>query len=130
MYEEEMSVELAAIKDELESIIGLPRAIPLFSEVTGNGNNAMFTVVGFAGIRIMEVKMTGAMSKKRVIIQPAFVVDDAGITGPGTIWLQSLPFSRLAGRIWSAAPQTGGRGKGEGSVLGKLGGIGGMFDGG
>ncbi len=54
----------------------------------------------------------------------------ASITGPGRIWLQSLPFSRLAGRIWSAAPQTPGRSKGEGSILGQLGGIGGMFDGG
>jgi len=53
----------------------------------------------------------------------------ASLTGPGRIWLQSLPFSRLAGRIWSAAPQTPGRSKGEGSILGQLGGIGGMFDG-
>ncbi len=53
----------------------------------------------------------------------------ASLTGPGKVWLQSLPFSRLAGRIWSAAPQTGGRTKGEGSILGQLGGIGGMFDG-
>ncbi len=53
----------------------------------------------------------------------------ASLTGPGHVWLQSLPFSRLAGRIWRAAPQTGGRTTGEGSVLGKLGGIGGFFDG-
>jgi uncharacterized protein (TIGR00266 family) len=53
----------------------------------------------------------------------------AHLTGPGTVWLQSLPFSRLAGRIWQAAPQTGGQTKGEGSVLGSLGGIGGFFDG-
>ena len=74
----------AAIKDDLESIIGLPRAIPLFSEVSGPGNNAVFTIVGFGGIRIMDVKLTGPMNKKRVIIQPAFVVDDAVITGPGS----------------------------------------------
>jgi uncharacterized protein (TIGR00266 family) len=53
----------------------------------------------------------------------------ARLTGPGTAWLQSLPFSRLAGRIWRSAPQAGGQDKGEGSVLGKLGGIGGFFDG-
>ncbi|GMR24587.1 MAG: TIGR00266 family protein [Acidobacteriota bacterium] len=51
----------------------------------------------------------------------------ASLAGPGTVWLQSLPFSRLAGRIWKAAPQTGGGGKGEGSVLDHLGGIGQMF---
>jgi uncharacterized protein (TIGR00266 family) len=51
----------------------------------------------------------------------------AKLSGPGTVWLQSLPFSRLAGRIWEAAPQTGGGGKGEGSVLDHIGGIGQMF---
>jgi uncharacterized protein (TIGR00266 family) len=53
----------------------------------------------------------------------------ARLRGPGTVWLQSLPFSRLAGRIHAAAPQTGGTRKGEGSLLGGLGGIGGVFDG-
>ncbi len=53
----------------------------------------------------------------------------ATLTGPGHVWLQSLPFSRLAGRIWQAAPQGGGKNKGEGSILGQLGGIGGIFDG-
>ncbi len=32
----------------------------------------------------------------------------AKVTGPGTVWLQSLPFSRLASRVFAAAPQTGG----------------------
>jgi uncharacterized protein (TIGR00266 family) len=46
----------------------------------------------------------------------------ANLQGPGRIWLQSLPFSRLAGRMLQAAPQRGGS-KGEGSVLGALGGL-------
>lgn len=41
----------------------------------------------------------------------------AKMTGPGTVWLQSLPFSRLASRIFAAAPQRGGS-REEGSVLG------------
>ncbi len=44
----------------------------------------------------------------------------ARLQGPGKIWLQSLPISRLAGRIFQYAPQTGGR-KEEGSLLGGLG---------
>ncbi|MCK4493826.1 MAG: TIGR00266 family protein [Methylococcales bacterium] len=44
----------------------------------------------------------------------------ATLKGPGTVWLQSLPFSRLAGRMLSSAPQKGGS-QGEGSVLGGLG---------
>ena len=42
----------------------------------------------------------------------------AQLTGPGKVWIQSLPFSRLAGRMLAAAPQGGGEDKGEGSVLG------------
>lgn len=44
----------------------------------------------------------------------------ATLCGPGHVWLQSLPFSRLAGRIWEAAPQAGGGGRDEGSVIGGL----------
>jgi uncharacterized protein (TIGR00266 family) len=44
----------------------------------------------------------------------------ATLRGPGRVWLQSLPLSRLAGRIYAAAPQKGGR-REEGSVLGGLG---------
>ncbi len=46
----------------------------------------------------------------------------ATLSGPGRIWLQSLPFSRLAGRMLQASPGRGG-GKGEGSILGTLGNI-------
>lgn len=48
------------------------------------------------------------------------------LSGHGTVWLQSLPFSRLADRIIAHAPSAGGSSTGEGSVLG---GIGRMFDG-
>lgn len=44
----------------------------------------------------------------------------AHVTGPGKVWMQSLPFSRMAGRMLAAAPQRGGS-RGEGSVLGGLG---------
>ena len=45
----------------------------------------------------------------------------ATLRGPGFVWLQSLPFSRLADRIVAASPRAGGSAKGEGSVLGGLG---------
>ncbi len=44
----------------------------------------------------------------------------ARLTGPGKVWLQSLPFSRLANRVLAAAPQAGGKQVGEGSLLGGL----------
>ncbi|HKQ38168.1 MAG TPA: TIGR00266 family protein [Verrucomicrobiae bacterium] len=45
----------------------------------------------------------------------------ATLRGPGRVWLQSLPLSRLADRIVAAAPRAGGAGKEEGSILGGLG---------
>jgi uncharacterized protein (TIGR00266 family) len=49
----------------------------------------------------------------------------ATLSGPGKVWLQSLPLSRLANRIILSAPASGGRSVGQGSVLGAgiLGGI-------
>ena len=49
----------------------------------------------------------------------------AKVTGPGTVWIQSLPFSRLASRVFAAAPQNGGGGSDRagasgGGVLGGL----------
>jgi len=46
----------------------------------------------------------------------------ATLRGPGTVYIQSLPFSRLAGRVLAAIPR-GGKDKGEGSILGTLGDI-------
>lgn len=45
------------------------------------------------------------------------------LTGPGRVILQTLPFSRLADRIIASAPRAGGQRRGEGSVLGALGGL-------
>jgi uncharacterized protein (TIGR00266 family) len=45
----------------------------------------------------------------------------ARLRGPGKVWIQSLPFSRLAGRMLAAAGSRGGQNRGEGSMLGGLG---------
>ncbi|MBF0694617.1 MAG: TIGR00266 family protein [Flavobacterium sp.] len=50
----------------------------------------------------------------------------ATLRGPGTVYIQSLPFSRLADRIIASAPKSGGNSRGEGSLLG---GLGNMLDG-
>nr|WP_275581998.1 TIGR00266 family protein [Bacillus ectoiniformans] len=50
----------------------------------------------------------------------------ATVQGPGTVWIQSLPFSRLADRIFANAPSSGGGSTGEGSILD---GIGRLLDG-
>ncbi len=53
----------------------------------------------------------------------------ATLQGPGRVWLQSLPLSRLADRIYSAAPQSKGWRKEEGSILDRVGGLGDLIDG-
>ena len=45
----------------------------------------------------------------------------ARLRGPGKVWIQSLPFSRLAGRMLATAGSRGGQNRGEGSALGGLG---------
>ena len=53
----------------------------------------------------------------------------ATLTGPGKVWLQSLPLSRLADRIYKAAPGRGGSRREEGSVLDAAFGLGRIIDG-
>ncbi|MEZ6065048.1 MAG: TadG family pilus assembly protein [Planctomycetaceae bacterium] len=74
----------AGIKDELDAIRGQPRLIPIFTSVSGPGNNAMYTVVKLVGIRIMYSKLTGKPSSKVVIVQPAPFVHSSVIPGTGT----------------------------------------------
>lgn len=65
-----------------------------------------------------DIQMIGGIKNSLFGGEGLFV---ATLVGPGPIWLQSLPFSRLAGRIYAAAPQGGGSRREEGSLLGGLG---------
>ncbi|MBA4020426.1 MAG: hypothetical protein C0483_24970 [Pirellula sp.] len=74
----------AGVKDELASIIGQRRIIPIFQSVTGPGNNAQYSITKFVGVRIMAVQLTGKMSGKYLIVQPANMVALGGIPKSGT----------------------------------------------
>ena len=80
----------AGVKDELTSIIGQPKIIPIFSSVSGPGNNATYTIVKFVGVRVTYVKLTGGMSSKALIIQPAVIRAKGGI--PSTSGTPSSTF--------------------------------------
>ncbi len=67
----------AGFKDELDLIIGEPRAIPVFSSAVNPGNNLQYTVVKFVGVKVLEVKLTG--NNKRVIVQPDQFFDESVI---------------------------------------------------
>lgn len=73
----------AGVKDELSAIIGKPRIIPIFDTVVGPGNNAQYTIVQFAGVRILYVKLTGSNSSKKVMIQPCKLFVKGGIPSNG-----------------------------------------------
>lgn len=79
----------SGFKEELAAIKGQPRALPLFTQVSGPGNNATYTIVRFVGVRIVDVKLTGG--NKYVKVQPAHFIDSTVIPGtvtefpPGTI---------------------------------------------
>ena len=62
----------------------------------------------------------GATVNERRKIGYGGLIPVARLTGPGKVWIQSLPFARLAGRMLAAAGP-GGQNRGEGSVLGGLG---------
>jgi hypothetical protein len=72
----------AGVKDELTAIKGQPRIIPIFESVSGNGNNANYTIVKWQGIRIMNVKLTGSMSQKNVMIQVCPVMSKGVVPSP------------------------------------------------
>tara|TARA_B110000438_G_scaffold298367_1_gene346482 strand:- start:93 stop:881 length:789 start_codon:yes stop_codon:yes gene_type:complete len=65
-----------------------------------------------------DIKKTGGLKSMFFSGEGFFM---ATLKGTGTVYLQSLPFSRLANRILASAPNLGGKRKGEGSVLGVFG---------
>jgi hypothetical protein len=81
----------ASIKEALAEIVGDPRTILLYEDVWGQGNNTYFSIVGFAGVRVVDFSLTG--NDKYVLVQPAMVIDDAAISGddPDSSYFVSQP---------------------------------------
>lgn len=75
-------------------------------------------IVGFSGDIDYAIERAGNMKSMLLGGEGLFL---ATLRGTGTVYLQSLPFSRLCDRIIAHAPQSGGQRQGEGSVLGAVG---------
>jgi uncharacterized protein (AIM24 family) len=75
-------------------------------------------IAAFSGNIDYDIKMVKGLKSMFFGGEGLFL---ATLSGHGTIWLQSLPFSRLADRILAHAPSSGGKSQGEGSLLGGLG---------
>ncbi len=80
-------------------------------------------IVGFSPGIDYDIQRAGSLKSMFFGGEGLFL---ATLSGHGSVYLQSLPFSRLADRIIAHAPSAGGSSKGEGSLLG---GIGRMLDG-
>ena len=85
----------SAISSALEDIIGESRLLPLHRDVMNPGNNAMFEEVGFVGVRIMDVHMTGSLSGRYVVVQPCLVHTPCAVFSPnaphsGMIFVQTI----------------------------------------
>ena len=87
----------AGCKDAVTSVIGQARILPLYSTVTGSGSNAQYTIVGFAGVTILECVLTGSLSSKHITIQPCWCVDPnalGGGSGTSTFAVKPLALTR------------------------------------
>lgn len=80
-------------------------------------------VVGFTRGVDFDIKFVGGVKSALFGGEGLFF---ATLRGPGRVWLQSLPLSRMADRIVQASRITGRGGREEGSMLG---GLGSMLDG-
>ena len=72
-------------------------------------------LVGFASSVHYDIEFVGGIKNSIFGGEGLFF---AKLEGPGTVYIQSLPFSRLANRVIASAPKMGGKRKGEGSILG------------
>ena len=68
-----------SMDDALAAIVGQPRTILLYESVSGTGDQAEFIINGFAGIRVLDFRLTG--NNKYLIVQPSTVSDPSAISG-------------------------------------------------
>jgi hypothetical protein len=75
-------MKVGAILPALKKIIGQPRIVPLYSSVSGQGQNAQFVVTAFGSCRVMDVDLHGG--NKHLTVQPCTMITRGGIQGDGT----------------------------------------------
>jgi Flp pilus assembly protein TadG len=87
----------ATFQNELSAIRGQGRIVPIFSKVEGSGNNAIYTIVEWGGVRIIEVELTG--NDKRVIVQAGEATAAGTIPAPAG---QKGKSKFVNSRVWLA----------------------------
>jgi hypothetical protein len=74
-------LKVGVIDAALKASVGRAYIVPLYSQVSGTGQNARYTIVGFAAARIVDVNLKG--HDKHVLIQPAHLLVKGGISDDG-----------------------------------------------
>ena len=69
-----------SLKKDLNDLIGICIGLPIYTVATGNGNNAEFTIVDFASVKLTEVKFTGSQASRYF----KFTWDTCLVQGSGT----------------------------------------------
>jgi Flp pilus assembly protein TadG len=92
----------AGMESAVTSVVGQPRIIPLYSTVSGTGNNSMYEIVGFAPITIVDVKLKGG--SKYIRIQPRVLSQKEVLSGSNRITFDITPSATpnplfLGGRV-------------------------------
>jgi Flp pilus assembly protein TadG len=67
----------ASIRNDFEQIVGQTRVIPIYDQVVLNGSTALYRIVQFVGIRVVDVQLNGA--HLRIIVQPADISIPGGV---------------------------------------------------
>jgi hypothetical protein len=80
----------AGMKPAVEAIVGQPRILPLYSTVSGQGNNTYYQLVGFTPITIVDVQFNGSKSSA-ITIQPAVIGQKSLIDGTNRIYFEVTP---------------------------------------
>jgi hypothetical protein len=85
----------AVFEKDFAAIQGQGRIVPVFSKVEGSGNNAVYTIVAWAGFRIVNVDLTG--NNKRLIVQASDVTVAGAIPAA-----QKGKSKAVTSRVWLA----------------------------
>jgi hypothetical protein len=75
-------MKVGAILPALSQIIGQTRIVPLYSSVSGTGQNAIYTITAFGACRVLDTDLHGG--SKHLTVQPATMITRGGIPGDGT----------------------------------------------
>jgi Flp pilus assembly protein TadG len=78
---------------DFQSIVGQPRAIPLYSSNSGTGENGQFQIVGFAGVTIVHA--SGSGSKVNIVFQPSILIDPTATTSTTTTTITEFVYPQV-----------------------------------